>query len=104
MQPRRHTKAGEGARRNAANEFTLVEARGAEFEVMALVPIIWPDGSEMVPAGAVGQVVRGLSFGGERPGHWVDWGHYGKCTIPANVEGMGWVRVQGARLAAVMVS
>lgn len=84
---------------------SLVEVRGAAFEVMALVPIVWPDGAEMVPAGAVGQVVRGLSWGGERPGHFVDWGQYGKCAIPANVEGVGWVRVQGgARMAVVMVS
>lgn len=84
---------------------SLVEARGAAFEVMALQPIEWPDGTEMVPAGAVGQVVQGLSWGGERPGHFVDWGEYGKCAIPASVEGMGWVRVQGgARMAVVMVS
>lgn len=80
---------------------SLVQARGAAFEVMALQPIVWPDGTEMVPAGAVGQAVQGLSWKGELPGHFVDWGQYGKCGILQGAEGIGWMRVQGAHVALV---
>ena len=108
MNTNKHEGKNEGAprkmmERKAQAEFSLVRARGLEFEVMVLAAIEWPDGSEMVPAGTVGQVPRGMRYGGERPGFWVDWGDYGKCTLPASAEGVGWVRVNGG-VSAVMVS
>lgn len=72
----------------------LAHTQGVKFWMMAGAEIAWPDGSVMVPPGAIGAAV--IEYGGSEPGWIVEWDHFGICAVTGAEEGRVWHRLTGS--------